>query len=245
MCIRSNDRPRSAWASRWLLLFPLLFAGGVFVSLSASASAAHRQAGAHRDRMHPSGILGAAFEAVAVEKQPHEDLLGRVVGVLLVAEQAVADSPHALAESLHQRHERRSVGALAGRFVGQLLVGTFGDFQPQIPRSKHGTHASRIPARPPLDWLPAGEGSVTKSVRLKAFCRSEICRKTGLFRRFRLNRTTCPFYRQDQCGGPAAAAMAWFETQNAHSTRCADNAPPNQAGGRRAGRLSRTLASSL
>ena len=144
ICIRSSDRPAGRCALAGLLLFPLFFAGGVFVSLPASASAANRQASAHRDGVYPGGILGAAGEFGPIEEQPHEDFLGRVVGVLLVAEQAIADSPHALAKSLHQRHERRTIGALAGSLGGQLLVGSFGDFQLEYPE----TSMARIGPRP-------------------------------------------------------------------------------------------------
>ena len=64
--------------------------------------------------MYPGGILGAAGEFGPVEEQPHEDLLGRVVGVLLVVEQAVADSPYTLAKPLYKRYERGTIGTLAG-----------------------------------------------------------------------------------------------------------------------------------
>jgi len=123
-----------------LLPFPLLVADGVFVFFSSSASAADRQAGTHGNRVNPGGVFRAALEFRPVGKQPKKNLLGRVVGILLVAQQAKADPPHALTKTLHQRHERRAVRALAGSLGGQLLVGLFDHFQIVTP--KQAWHAS-------------------------------------------------------------------------------------------------------
>ena len=57
-----------------------------------------------------------------MQKQPHEHFLRGVVGIVFVAQQAIANVPHPLAKSLHQFHEGGPIGPLSGRFGRQLFV---------------------------------------------------------------------------------------------------------------------------
>ena len=123
--MRSRESPRRGRPAR--LPRSHSFVGQhVFVALAAAAAAADGQTGPHRHAVDPGAVLRAPGELLAAEEQPHEDFLGRIVGVLFVAQQAKTDPPHPLPKAVHQRDEGRPIGTFAGGRGGQLFVGQRG-----------------------------------------------------------------------------------------------------------------------
>jgi hypothetical protein len=51
-----------------------------------------------------------------MQEQPHEDLLRGVLGIVLVAHQAVANPPHPIAMTTDQQGEGGSVGSITRGF---------------------------------------------------------------------------------------------------------------------------------
>src|SRR5688572_21659111 len=91
-----------------------------FVLASPSASAPDGQASPYSDPVDPGAVLAAPFKFRASQKQADEDFLGRVLRVLGVAKQPVADPPHALLESLYHSDEGGAIRTFAHGFGCQL-----------------------------------------------------------------------------------------------------------------------------
>ncbi len=120
----------------------------------------------------------------AVGEQADEDFLRGVVGVLLVAQQAIANAPHALPEPIHQRNESDTVGALAGSLGGQLFVGPFGHLQHVHPATSMARDRWLLPYNlHQIGCRSRGTaGHKPRHVKLGPTA-GRKCRKCGFFRR--------------------------------------------------------------